>query len=155
MLGRIGDFLHRKRAWHELPRLFAMARLVEIRNELRRTNLHDVEDPPLAQNGDASQTIPQLREERTIDGSFNDLRVPAMGSAGRRFGRNVPLQHTFPDEATLFDPNPRVVSRELMTRDAFTPATILNLVAASWIQFMVHDFRHRPQPRCAGGARTP
>ena len=39
-----------------------------------------------------------------------------MGSCGRRFGRNVPLEHTFPDNAQLLIPNPRVVSRELMTR---------------------------------------
>jgi hypothetical protein len=37
-------------------------------------------------------------------------------------------------------PNPRVVSRTLMTREQFQPATILNLIAASWIQFMVHDW---------------
>jgi Animal haem peroxidase len=63
-----------------------------------------------------------------------------MGAAGRRFGRNVPLEHVFPDTANLLVPNPRVVSRELMTREAFQPATILNLLAASWIQFMVHDW---------------
>ena len=63
-----------------------------------------------------------------------------MGSAGCRFGRNVPLEHTVPDSANLLVPNPRVVSRELMTRDEFQPATILNLLAASWIQFMVHDW---------------
>ena len=63
-----------------------------------------------------------------------------MGAAGRRFGRNVPLEHVVPDTANLLIPNPRVVSRELMTRDAFQPATFLNLLAASWIQFMVHDW---------------
>ena len=41
-----------------------------------------------------------------------------MGAAGCRFGRNVPLEHTFPDTPNLLVPNPRVVSRELMTRDA-------------------------------------
>ena len=63
-----------------------------------------------------------------------------MGAAGCRFGRNVPLEHTFPDAPNLLIPNPRHVSRELMTRDQFQPATILNLMAASWIQFMVHDW---------------
>ncbi|MEO5895367.1 MAG: peroxidase family protein [Vicinamibacterales bacterium] len=38
------------------------------------------------------------------------------------------------------DSEPGHVSRELMTRDAFQPATFLNLLAASWIQFMVHDW---------------
>ena len=63
-----------------------------------------------------------------------------MGSAGCRFGRNVALEHVTPNAATLLVPNPRVVSLELMTRDAFQPATILNLIAAAWIQFMVHDW---------------
>ena len=85
-------------------------------------------------------SIPRLREGRTIDGTYNDLDYPAMGSCGRRFGRNVPLDQTFPDTANLMTPSPRVVSRELMTRDEFQPATILNLMAASWIQFMVHDW---------------
>src|SRR5688572_17492470 len=63
-----------------------------------------------------------------------------MGAAGRRFGRNVPLDETFPDAPNLMIPNPRVVSRELMTREQFKPATILNVLAASWIQSMVHDW---------------
>ena len=45
-----------------------------------------------------------------------------MGSCGRRFGRNVPLEHTFPDTANLMTPSPRLVSRELMTRTEFQPA---------------------------------
>ena len=40
-----------------------------------------------------------------------------MGAVGCRFGRNVPLEHTRPDTANLLVPNPRVVSRELMTRE--------------------------------------
>ena len=63
---------------------------------------------------------PALREARTIDGTYNDLHVPKMGSVGCRFGRNVPLEHTFPDTPNLLIPNPRVVSRELMTRDSFS-----------------------------------
>ena len=63
-----------------------------------------------------------------------------MGSVGCRFGRNVPLEHVVPDAPNLLIPNPRVVSRELMTREQFQPATFLNLLAAAWIQFMVHDW---------------
>jgi len=33
-----------------------------------------------------------------------------------------------------------VVSRELLTRDEFQPATTLNLLAGAWIQFEVHDW---------------
>ena len=63
-----------------------------------------------------------------------------MGSAGMRFGRNVPLSETFPDTANLMTPNPRRVSLELLTRTTFQPATILNVLAAAWIQFQVHDW---------------
>jgi hypothetical protein len=135
---RIGEFLHGKRPWYKLPRLLAMPRLIEIRNELRELNLHDTEDPPLAVTSDPPTE--EVRQSRTIDGSWNDLKCPHMGAAGARFGRNVPISETFPDLARLMEPNPRVVSQELMTREAFQPATILNLLAASWIQFMVHDW---------------
>ena len=146
LLGRIGDFLHGRRPWYELPRLLSLPMLVEIRNQLRRENLLDTEEPPLEQKSPADLD-PATRNERTVDGSNNDLKFPAMGSCGRRFGRNVPLEHTFPDTANLMTPNPRVVSRELMTREAFQPATILNLLAAAWIQFMVHDwFVHKRSP---------
>jgi hypothetical protein len=63
-----------------------------------------------------------------------------MGAKGRRFGRNFPVEHTFPDTANLLNPNPRDVSLSLLTRKEFQPATIINLLAASWIQFMVHDW---------------
>ncbi len=67
-----------------------------------------------------------------------------MGSAGMRFGRNVPLSEAFPDTANLMTPNPRTVSLELLTRTTFQPATIVNVLAAAWIQFQVHDwFMHK------------
>jgi hypothetical protein len=115
-----------------------MPRLIEIRNELREKNLHDTEDPPLAVH--TGPIDDKVRQGRTIDGTWNDLKCPHMGAKGARFGRNFPLNETRPDIAHLLDPSPRVVSRELMTREAFQPATILNLLAASWIQFMVHDW---------------
>jgi hypothetical protein len=139
MLGRVGNFLQ-DRPWYSLPRLLAMPRLVEIRNELRAKNLHDTEEPPLLTEPIPADLDPSLRAHRTVAGDHNDLATPQMGCAGRRFGRNVPLEHVFPDTANLMVPNPRVVSQELMTRDQFQPATILNLLAASWIQFMVHDW---------------
>ena len=136
---RLGQ-LFKRRPWYKLPRLLGSVKLVEMRDELRAKNLHDTEEPPLERKAVPADLDPALREGRSTDGSFNDLQVPKMGSAGCRFGRNVPLQHTFPDAPNLLIPNPRHVSRELMTRDQFQPATTLNLLAASWIQFMVHDW---------------
>ncbi len=128
--------------WHELPRPAAGAKLVEIRNELRAKNLHDTEEPPLeASEGPIS---PEVRATRTNDGTYNDLSCPRMGSAGTRFGRNVPLSETFPDTANLLTPNPRTVSLELLTRTTFQPAEILSVLGAAWIQFQVHDwFMHK------------
>jgi len=146
LFSNIGQFLHR-RPWYELPKLLAMPRLVQIRNELRQKNLHDTEEPPLERKEIPPDLDPKLREERTVDGTYDDLHYPAMGSCGRRFGRNFPLEHVFPDTANLLIPSPRVVSRELMTRDTFQPVGFLNLMAASWIQFMVHDwFVHKRSP---------
>ena len=136
---RSGGLL-RDRPWHELPRLLSAFRLVEIRNELREKNLYDTEEPPF-EKGPTPPAISEAdRDARSTDGSNNDLQYPRMGSAGCRFGRNVPLEHTHPDAPNLLVPNPRTVSRELMTRDQFQPAGFLNLMAASWIQFMVHDW---------------
>jgi hypothetical protein len=147
LFGRISEFLETRRPWYKLPRVLAMPRLIEIRNDLREKNLHDTEEPPLQRQVVPSDLDPKLREERTVDGTHNDLNYPQMGSCGRRFGRNVPLEHVFPDTANLLNPNPRVVSRDLMTRDEFKPVTVLNLLAASWIQFMVHDwFVHKRSP---------
>jgi hypothetical protein len=88
---KLSDFLHR-RPWYELPQLLGMPRLVEIRDELREKNLHDTEEPPLERKEIPPDLDPKLREERTVDGSYDDLHYPAMGSCGRRFGRNVPLE---------------------------------------------------------------
>jgi hypothetical protein len=139
LLGRIGGLL-KKRPWYKLPRLFAVGELIKIRNELRQKNLHDT-DEPKAERQDVPPDLDQaLRESRSDDGAFNDLHFPHMGAAGRRFGRNFPLTEVVPDTPNLLIPNPRVVSRELMTREQFQPAATLNLLAAAWIQFMVHDW---------------
>jgi 2,4-dienoyl-CoA reductase-like NADH-dependent reductase (Old Yellow Enzyme family) len=136
---KIGGLLQ-NREWYRLPRLISMFRLIEIRNELREKNLHDTEEPPLEKRDVPPDLDAAIRESRSTDGSNNDLQQPRMGSVGCRFGRNVPLEHTRPDTANLLIPNPRTVSRELMTREEFQPATFLNLLAAAWIQFMVHDW---------------
>ena len=138
LLDRLTDLL--KRPWYQLPYSLAAVQLVDIRNDLREKNLHDTEEPPMVREEIPKNLDPALREGRTIDGTYNDLHFPKMGSAGRRFGRNFPLEHVAPDTANLLVPNPRVVSLDLMTREKFQPATILNLMAAAWIQFMVHDW---------------
>jgi hypothetical protein len=64
-----------------------------------------------------------------------------MGAENQRFGRNVPIGQTWPDpEPQLVQPSPRLISERLLKRETFIPATSLNLLAAAWIQFQVHDW---------------
>lgn len=131
--------MSRDKEWFDLPRPVAAARLVEVRDELRAKNLHDTEDPPHPKaNPDAAPD--SAKAGRTSDGRFNDLGCPMMGSAGTRFGRNVPLAEAFPDTANMMTPNPRVISQALFTRTSFQPVSILNILAAAWIQFQTHDW---------------
>jgi hypothetical protein len=128
--------------WYDLAFPAAIPRLIQIRDELRQNNLHDTEEPPL-ETRDAPAAS-EAHPTRTNDGLSNDLRCPRMGSAGVRFGRNVPLAETVPDVENLLNPNPRTVSLELLTRTTFQPAEIVNVLAAAWIQFQVHDwFMHK------------
>ncbi|WP_448146427.1 peroxidase family protein [Labrys miyagiensis] len=116
------------------------------RGILRENNLHDTEvapvPPPPADGFD-------IQSFRTADGSYNDLAQPWMGRAGARFGRNMPLALTYGEKPpTLYEPNPRLVSARLLARDKFVPVPHLNVFAAAWIQFMVHDWlSHGPNDR--------
>ena len=73
-------------------------------------------------------------------GAATIFSIRAWARPAAASGATCRSQHTVPDTANLLVPNPRTVSRELMTREQFQPATILNLLAAAWIQFMVHDW---------------
>lgn len=88
----------------------------------------------------ALEPPPATKWFRTADGTWNNWDDPKEGAAGTRFSRNVARNATFPDEESLLRPNPREVSRHLLARDAFKPAPFVNLLAAAWIQFMVHDW---------------
>ncbi|HEY4379429.1 MAG TPA: peroxidase family protein [Acidobacteriaceae bacterium] len=126
--------------WSNLPLIGGLATLVGIRNTLRAKNLYDTGVPQVTHQNPVPQH-PNLETWRTPDGTSNDMKCPFMGSAGTRFGRNAPesmtWEETLPEAMT---PSPRVVSRELMTRESFTPATTLNLLAASWLQFQIRDW---------------
>src|SRR5918999_829573 len=93
LFDRIGSFLTKKRPWYKLPTVLAIPGLLEIRNDLRKYNLHDTEEPPLAKRGPNEPVPEEVKAARTIDGSWNDLSCPMMGAAKRRFGRNFPLEH--------------------------------------------------------------
>jgi hypothetical protein len=133
--------LDRGRGWDKFPRPLGIVMLKGIQSKLRKENLYDPDSTKPVEASLPKEPEPRALTSRTVDGTYNDLESPGMGSAGCRFGRNIPLRYTFPEkEPQLLTPNPRLVSRELLTRERFQPATTLNLLAAAWIQFEVHDW---------------
>jgi hypothetical protein len=121
-------------------------------------------DPPKDALGDplpdpflAPSTPTNPRNCRQADGSYNDFQDPNMGRLCSRYARNFPFEDSYPSQTFETDlPNPRRISNELMRRDTFRPATSLNVLAAAWIQFNVHDWaRHMPDTRPEKRIRVP
>ena len=168
-------FLNRFVVWHKLPTFLAVGNLGALRVVLRAENLHNTSDIPVtAPNSLRPVVEPDMRylSEREEDGQYNDLSKPTMGNASwaepgaagpdftlsnpaARFGRNIPLSEVEPTrDGAILDPNPRLISNRLLGRavnsdgiDEFKPATIVNLLAAAWIQFQVHDWINHGTPR--------
>lgn len=134
-VARVTGLLDRRVGWDRLPVPVGLLALLGIRETLRTENLFDTYGPlpPPAAGGD--------RGSRSVDGSGNDPAAPQMGMAGTRFGRNVAQAHSKPESPErMLDPNPRVVSDQLLLRHTFQPATTLNVLAAAWLQFETRDW---------------
>jgi hypothetical protein len=138
LLASLSVAADRRVGWDRLPTPLGVLAVLGLRTRLREKNLYDTgrgTTPDPKENGESH------RGARTLDGTFNDLGSPTMGAIGARFGRNVPIARTYQEPLPdLLEPNPRRISRELLTRDTFKPATIVNLLAGAWIQFEVHDW---------------
>ncbi|MBF6170986.1 peroxidase family protein [Nocardia blacklockiae] len=141
LLAHAAEAVDRAVGWSRLPTPLGVAVLVGLRSRLRARNLFDTgahpdPTPPAAEPPDG-----EYLRARTVDGTYNAVAAPRTGSVGSRFGRNVAPRHSYPeDPARLLTPSPRLVSERLLARDEFRPATTLNLLAAAWIQFEVHDW---------------
>ncbi len=140
------EVVDRRIGWDKLPPWLGLGVLIGVRDALREHNLHDTYrgNPPAAPEHSPAEYL----TIRTVDGSYNDLSAPSMGMAHTRFGRNVPLDEGHAEQPPeLLDPNPRVISNELLRRDTFKPATTLNILAAAWLQFETRDwFSHDTDP---------
>jgi len=142
--------------WYRLPVRLGLLNVEALRYVLRARNLLDSEvreAPPQARPVPPAPPGEDVRVERMFDGTSNDLSAPEMGSVGSAFGRNL-RPDLRPD---LFDePSPIVVSQQLLHRDTFMPARSLNLLAAAWIQFQVHDWvDHARYPLGQADVRVP
>jgi hypothetical protein len=123
--------------WYRLPARLGMLNLAMLRRQLRRHNLIDTNPRP--ERVEVRQPAPPPsaaeRLQRDPAGCYNDLSSPEMGAIGAPFGRNMRVD---PEQCDI--PDPRDVSRLLLARDQFIPAPSLNMLAAAWIQFQVHDW---------------
>ncbi len=137
--GKVVEWFDKRYEWHRFPTPLGVLALIAIRDTLRARNLFST-----GKGSGVTAPVPAPPRHlvaRTTDGSYNDLGHPAMGMAGTRFGRNVPLDVTKPEVAPrLFTPNPRTISDELLVRHEFLPATTLNILAAAWLQFETRDW---------------
>lgn len=125
--------------WSKKGKIGGLAVLRGVRKNLLMNNLHD---PHVDYSGykpvDCSK---QNTKFRSADGTCNDIKHPHVGAAGVAFGRNVGPEFIDLDaHEKLMTPNPAVISKELFSRDEFKPVPFLNMLAASWIQFMNHDW---------------
>jgi heme peroxidase/catalase len=148
--------LNRYVEWHRLSLRLSLLNLDAFRHVLRQRNLIDTEigeAPPKVRPVPAAPIPEEVRMARTHDGSFNDLSAPKMGAVGSTFGRNMKPDH----KPELFDaPNAHTVAQQLLHRKTFIPARSLNILAAAWIQFQVHDWvNHARQPLGKDDIRVP
>ncbi|CAA7406857.1 unnamed protein product [Spirodela intermedia] len=118
--------------WHRLPVFLGLVYLA-----FRRT-LHDNYNLLPVGKIDSVTPNPPAHPFRSDDGTFTDLSKPAAGSQMTFFGRNVP---PVDQQGKLMDPDPFVVATKLLERKSFIgTGKQFNVIAASWIQFMVHDW---------------
>jgi hypothetical protein len=146
-------------SWYKRPSLLGTIMLARRRERLNRDQLF-ASYPKSEGTGfyrNESKAPQWVRQARTADGSWNDLKDPMAGAANTRFGFNTDPAKTVPETGErLLTPNPRTVSRALLTRKSgFKPIPFLNLNAAAWIQFMNHDWVSYGDPADAEPYRIP
>jgi hypothetical protein len=130
--------------WYRRPLFLGILTLAYMREKLNRNNLVSTYPKGVLEGfQQEGQTPPDgVQHFRTADGSWNNLRNPKEGAAGTRFSRNVKLEAITPESGSrLLTPNPREISRHLLTRnEPMKEVPFLNMLAAVWIQFQNHDW---------------
>ena len=131
--------MFKKSVWVSWPlktTAVALVMLIASRKHLFKNNLYDTVD-----KWDTVSCTAESKTARTITGICNNLKNPLEGAANVRFGRNIPIADVNKaSKQDIMDPSPALVSKKLMTREKFIPVDMLNLLTASWIQFMTHDW---------------
>jgi len=148
LVAPLAEKLDRIAGWDRLPPKLGMLVLLGLRQRLRKRNLYDTGPAaPPAASGATTGSHAELPAARTIDGRHTDPTDPDMGAVRTPFARNTPP--LMEDEKTRASPSPWDVSDHLLQRQdgRLIAAEGLNLLAAAWLQFEVHDwFIHQTDP---------
>ncbi|MCE0481658.1 Alpha-dioxygenase 1 [Datura stramonium] len=129
----IVHFVDKHNLWHRLPVILGLAYLGLRRHLNQEYNLINVGRTPTG-----VRSNPADYPYRTADGKYNDPFNEGAGSEFSFFGRNMmPVdQHD-----KLKKPDPMVVATKFLARRKFVDTgKQFNMIAASWIQFMIHDW---------------
>lgn len=119
--------------WHKLPVFLGMAYLGLRRHLHQEYNLINVGQTPVG-----TRFNPADYPYRTADGKFNDPFNEGVGSQYSFIGRNCP---PVDQKTKLLKPDPMVVATKLLARrKLIDTGKQFNMIAASWIQFMIHDW---------------
>ncbi|KAB1211729.1 Alpha-dioxygenase 1 [Morella rubra] len=129
----IVHFIDKLGIWHRLPVFLGLIYLAIRRHLHQEYNLFNVGRSPIG-----VRFNPMDYPYRTADGKFNDPFNEGAGSEGTFFGRNVlPVDQ----KKKLLKPDPIVVATKLLARRKYTDTgKQFNMIAASWTQFMIHDW---------------
>ncbi|KAL2335624.1 hypothetical protein Fmac_016837 [Flemingia macrophylla] len=119
--------------WPRLPVFLGLVYLAIRRHLHQEYNLFNVGTTPVGIRFNHSD-FPY----RTDDGKYNDPFNEVAGSQGTFFGRNIlPVDQ----KKKLLKPDPMVVATKLLARKTYKDTgKQFNMIAASWIQFMIHDW---------------
>ena len=130
--------------WYRRPLVLGILTLAYMRDKLDKNNLVNTYPAGKLTGFQPENLEPPegARSFRTADGSWNNLANPKEGAAGTRFLLNVEPSAVRPETGEkLMSPNPREISRKLLTRNGpMQEVPFLNLLAAIWIQFETHDW---------------
>ncbi|KAJ4961595.1 hypothetical protein NE237_021505 [Protea cynaroides] len=119
--------------WPRLPVFLGMIYLAIRRHLHQQYNLINVGRTPVG-----VRFNPVDVPYRTDDGEFNDPFNEDAGAEGTFFGRNIP---PVDQKHQLQKPDPMVVATKLLARrKLIDTAKQFNMIAASSIQFMIHDW---------------
>ncbi|KAJ3070192.1 hypothetical protein HDU98_006784 [Podochytrium sp. JEL0797] len=123
------------RSWLGGPQMFGVVYLIVKNGHMNVRCIHPASLLPLeiTQDHEDKSANPHLPR---LDAVGNDPIDTAVGSRGQPFGRNIPKPV---GDIRMDTPSTDVVADTFMTRTEFKAAETLNLFAAGWLQFFIHD----------------